>query len=160
DLRKAYWLVAGIGGGDPNDVSLGSAVWVDHVIDGDLAYELDARQIPSDWPTGYVPLGKATPYQQPMSTERAAVFSLDPDCRTWPCELTRHRRWGDSDELKGSAARFGGSANPRGPPFVARGDQVTASTFWHGSKMENWANEWARYYTAGKGNYMVCAMED
>jgi purine nucleoside permease len=27
DLSKAYWMVAGIGGGDPVDVSLGSAVW-------------------------------------------------------------------------------------------------------------------------------------
>jgi purine nucleoside permease len=39
DLTKTYWLVAGIGGGDPADVSLGTAVWADHVIDGDLAFE-------------------------------------------------------------------------------------------------------------------------
>src|SRR6267154_576141 len=66
DLSKAYWLVAGIGGGDPADVSLGSAVWADHVLDGDLAYEIDARQIPENWPTGYVPLRKASPYEQPV----------------------------------------------------------------------------------------------
>ena len=47
DLSKAYWVVAGIGGGDPADVSLGSAVWADHVVDGDIAYEVDARDIPS-----------------------------------------------------------------------------------------------------------------
>ena len=58
DLSKAYWIVAGIGGGDPADVSLGSAVWADHVVDGDLAFEIDARQIPANWPTGYVPLRK------------------------------------------------------------------------------------------------------
>lgn len=42
DLTKAYWLVAGIGGGDPADVSLASVVWATHVVDGDLAYEIDA----------------------------------------------------------------------------------------------------------------------
>ena len=26
--------------------------------------------------------------------------------------------------------------------------------------MEEWAKEWVRYYTGGKGNYVVCAMED
>jgi purine nucleoside permease len=26
--------------------------------------------------------------------------------------------------------------------------------------MDEWANAWTRYYTAGKGNYMVAAMED
>src|SRR5579864_4251946 len=31
DLSKAYWVIAGIGGGDPADVSLGSAVWADYV---------------------------------------------------------------------------------------------------------------------------------
>src|SRR5579863_4278944 len=69
DLSKAYWIVAGIGGGDPADVSLGSAVWADHVIDGDLAYEIDAREIPKDWPTGYVPLHKTKPYAQPVKAE-------------------------------------------------------------------------------------------
>src|SRR6267378_3564746 len=51
DLTKAYWLIAGIGGGDPADVSLGSAVWANHVIDGDIGYEIDAREIPQNWPT-------------------------------------------------------------------------------------------------------------
>src|SRR5260370_558629 len=66
DLSKAYWVVAGIGGGDPADVSLGSAVWADHVIDGDIAYEIDAREIPADWPTGMVPLRKLRPYEAPV----------------------------------------------------------------------------------------------
>lgn len=54
DFSKAYWIVAGIGGGDPTDVSLGSAVWADHVIDSDLAYEIDTREIPRNWATGMV----------------------------------------------------------------------------------------------------------
>jgi purine nucleoside permease len=26
--------------------------------------------------------------------------------------------------------------------------------------MNEWANAWTRYYTSGKGNYMISAMED
>jgi purine nucleoside permease len=79
DLSKGYWIIAGIGGGDPTDVSLGSAVWANHVIDGDLAFEIDARQIPEDWPTGYVPLRKATPYEEPVRSElEGEVYTLDP----------------------------------------------------------------------------------
>src|SRR5262245_2891958 len=33
DVSKAYWIVAGIAGGDPNDVSLGSAAWANYVLD-------------------------------------------------------------------------------------------------------------------------------
>ena len=65
DFSKAYWIVAGIGGGDPADVSLGSAIWCDYVVDGDLSFEIDARQIPDTWPTGYIPLRRGTPYEQP-----------------------------------------------------------------------------------------------
>src|SRR5271163_3969293 len=78
DLTKAYWIVAGIGGGDPADVSLGSAVWADHVVDGDLAYEIDARQIPENWTTGYVPLRKETPYELPVRTDlEGEVYTLN-----------------------------------------------------------------------------------
>ena len=65
DLRKAYWVVAGIAGIDPDDGSTGSAVWAEWVVDGDLAHEIDAREIPPEWQTGYVPLRKTTPYEMP-----------------------------------------------------------------------------------------------
>ncbi len=32
DFSKAYWIVTGIGGGDPADVSVGSAVWADYAV--------------------------------------------------------------------------------------------------------------------------------
>ncbi len=160
DLSKAYWMVAGIGGGAPSDVSLGSAVWVDHVVDGDLAFELDARQIPENWPTGYVPLGKSAPFEQPMDEKRAGIFTLNPELTAWAFWLTHDVPLADSDDLKRYRARFAGFPNALRAPFVTRGDQISSSTFWHGSKMEEWAKEWVRYYTGGRGNYVVCAMED
>jgi purine nucleoside permease len=161
DLSKAYWVVAGIGGGDPADVSLGSAVWADHVIDGDLAFEIDARQIPEGWTTGYVPLRKETPYEQPVRSElEGEVYTLNAALVRWAFQLTRDVALADSDVLRKARARFAGFPNAVRAPFVARGDTMSASTFWHGSKMEDWANAWTKYYTGGKGNYMVAAMED
>jgi len=64
DFSKAYWLVAGISGIDPNDGSMGSAVWTDYVVDGGLAHEIDAREIPDDWKTGYTPLRSPRPYDR------------------------------------------------------------------------------------------------
>jgi purine nucleoside permease len=160
DFSKAYWIVAGIGGGDPADVSVGSAVWVDHVVDGDLAFEIDARQIPASWPTGYVPLRKATPYETPADDSYGEMYRLNPSLVGWAFRLTQDVSLADSDALRKSRARFAGFPNAMKAPFVTRGDTLSASTFWHGSKLEDWANAWTRYYTAGKGNYMVAAMED
>lgn len=160
DLSKAYWIVAGIGGGDPADVSVGSAVWADHVVDGDLAFEIDARQIPGSWPTGHVPLRKGTPYEKPASDVYGEMYALNPALVGWAFRLTQDVPLADSDALRKSRARFTGFPNALKPPFVARGDTLSAGTFWHGSKLDEWANEWTRYYTGGKGNYMVSAMED
>jgi purine nucleoside permease len=148
DLSKAYWIVAGIGGGDPADVSLGSAVWAEHVIDGDLAFEIDARQIPENWPTGYVPLRKGTPYEQPVRSElEGEVYTLNAGLVRWALQLARDVTLADSNDLRKARTRFTGFPNAVRAPFVARGDTMSASTFWHGSKMEDWANQWTKYYT-------------
>jgi purine nucleoside permease len=160
DLSKAYWIVAGIGGGDPADVSVGSAVWAEHVVDGDLAFEIDARQVPESWPTGYVPLRKGTPYELPADDLYGEMYMLNPELVGWAFRLTQDLPLSDSEALRKSRMRFAGFANALKAPFVARGDVLSASTFWHGSKMDEWANAWTRYYTSGKGNYMVAAMED
>jgi purine nucleoside permease len=161
DLRKAYWLVAGIGGGDPADVSLGSAVWADHVIDGDLAYEIDAREIPQDWPTGYVPLRKSTPYERPVKRElEGEIYRLNPSLVGWAFALTKDTPLSDSEAIQQARARYTGFPNAMKPPFVARGDTMSSSTFWHGAKLNEWANAWTRYFTNGEGNYMISAMED
>jgi len=160
DLSKAYWIVAGIGGGDPADVSLGSAIWADHVVDGDLSFEIDARQIPKDWPTGYVPLRKGTPYEQPPDSAYGEVYTVNPDLVLWAARLTENVPLPDTDALRKFRSRFPGYPNALRPPFVTHGTALSASTFWHGSKLESWANAWTRYYTNGKGNYMIAAMED
>jgi len=160
DFSKAYWIIAGIGGGDPADVSLGSAVWAEHVVDGDLAYEIDARQIPESWPTGYVPLRKGTPYEAPASADFGQVYTLNSAFVAWALRHTQDVALPDSESLRASRSRYKGFPNALKPPFVTKGDQMCSSTFWHGSKMDEWANAWTRYYTGGKGNYMISAMED
>jgi purine nucleoside permease len=161
DLSKAYWVIAGIGGGDPADVSLGSAVWANHVIDGDIGYEIDAREIPADWPTGFVPLRKTMPYEQPVKAQLdGEAYTLNQDLVAWAYKLTKDVSLTDSEEMRVSRARYIGLPNAMKPPFVTRGDTLSAGTFWHGTRMDEWANEWTRYYTGGQGNYMIAAMED
>ncbi len=160
DLKNAYWIIAGIGGGDPADVSVGSAVWADYVVDGDLAFEIDARQIPQDWSTGYVPLRKGRPYELPATANYGEIYMINPDLVAWALDLTKNVSLPDSDALRKSRSRFPELINAQKPPFVTRGADLSAGTFWHGSKLEDWANAWTRYYSGGKANYMVAGMED
>jgi purine nucleoside permease len=159
DFSKAYWLVAGIAGADPVDASLGSAIWSEWVVDGDLAYEIDGREIPPEWSTGYVPLGKKVPYEQPRQEFNDAVFHLNSTLREWAYQQTKDIKLDDSPALAAVRQHYEG-ANARRPPFVLKGDTLASSTFWHGKLLDQWANDWVRYQTDGQGNYVTSAMED
>jgi len=45
ELSKAYWIVAGIGGGDPGRRIGWVAVWANHVLMATWRLKIDARQI-------------------------------------------------------------------------------------------------------------------
>ena len=160
DLSKAYWLIAGIAGVDPADATVGSAAWAEWIVDGDLAHEVDAREIPSGWKTGFVPLRKAVPYEPPKQIgDSAEVFRLDTSLVDWAYGLTRQVPLVDTDAMRKERALYVEEAARR-TPFVLKGDSLSAGTFWAGRLLNQWANDWVRYHTLGSGQYVTSAMED
>jgi purine nucleoside permease len=158
DLSHTYWMVAAIAGGSPDRVSPGSAAWARFVVDGDLSYEIDAREIPPGWTTGYVPLNKKQPFEEPAAAQDGQVYALNRGLVDWAYGLTRATSLADSDKLKQARSGYTGAAAR--PPFVTEGDEVSASTFWYGRRMDAWAAQWAPYFTAGEGVFTTTAMED
>lgn len=140
NLASAHWLVAGIAGGNPNRVDIGDLVVADWLVDGDLAFEIDEREIPDDWTTGILPLGSSRPYEAvPDITGKFGqpyqVFELG-------------EPWG-LDELRSLQ-------NCR----VHRGAVLSAARFWHGSRLNDWAECWTRFWTAGQSEFLAASMED
>jgi purine nucleoside permease len=161
DLTRAYWLVAGIAGVNPHAASLGSAAWVEWVVDADLAYEIDAREIPADWPTGYLPLGRTRPYEQPVDPDGARwVYRLDPGLVKWAHNLTGDVRLDDTQGMQEVRSCYVGCPAAQMPPSVLRGDEVSGSTFWHGELLNRHAAQWLAYWTAGRGRFVMTAMEE
>ena len=160
DLSKAYWLVAGIAGVDPADASIGSAAWAEYLVDGDLAHEIDAREIPADWSTGYFALFTRKPYDPKKSEPTGEMFHLNPALTEWAYQLTRNVELDDSPSLQKTRSAFKGFPNAQKPPFVLKGDNLAGMTFWHGKLLNDWAEKWVSYWTMGKGNFVTSAMED
>ena len=159
DFSHAYWLIAGIAGGSPDRISLGSAAWAQWVVDGDLGYEIDAREIPPGWTTGYLPLRKKTPFEAPAEPLEGQVYAINPGLTAWAFNLTRATQLDDSDKLKEIRSHFDGDAAQRAPS-VTMGDEISSSTYWHGKLMDAWAAEWVKYFSGGKGEFATTAMED
>lgn len=159
DLSHAYWLIAGIAGGSPERASLGSAVWANWVVDGDLSYEIDAREMPAGWPTGKLPLRKKEPFEAPVAALPGQVYQTNRGLMLWAYGLTKDLKLADSDHLKEIRARFEQAA-AQNPPQVLLGDEVSGSTYWHGKLMDAWADRWMSYFTNGEGRFATTAMED
>jgi purine nucleoside permease len=159
DFSRAYWIVAGIAGGNPNRISLGSAAWAHYVVDGDLGYEIDAREVPPDWSTGYIPLRKSRPFEPPATPPDGQAFELDEALVQWAFTISRNTPLPDSEVLKTARSSFDGEAAQK-PPFVTIGDTMSSSTFWHGKLNDAWASEWVNYFTGGKGQFTTTGMED
>jgi purine nucleoside permease len=164
DLSKAYWLVPAIAGIDPTAASVGSAAWAEWVIDRDLNFEIDPREMPSDWTTGHVPLGRSRPFEQPVPPldrfNGVNGYHLNPSLVEWAYRLTANVKLEDTAALRAIRAGYPRYPNGQKPPFVLKGDEVAASDWWLGERMNALAQQWVSYWTQGKGRAVTTAMED
>jgi purine nucleoside permease len=164
DLSKAYWLVPAIGGINPNFASVGSAAWAEWIIDRDLNFEIDAREIPPEWSTGHVPLGRSKPFEAPTPDldrpNGVNGYHLNPQLVDWAYQLTRGVPLDDSPALASIRAGYARYPNALKPPFVLKGDEVSASDWWLGERMNTLAEQWMTYWSGGRGLAVTTAMED
>lgn len=165
DLSQAYWIVAGIAGIDPMDSTIGSAVWTDYVVDGDLAHHIDAREIPDNWDTGYFPLFTHSPYANADSVNvedspNGEVYHLNESLAKWAYSLTKDTTLPNTPAMDALRSQYQGYPAALQQPVVTYGSHLSASTFWHGEKLNTWANDWVSYWTRSKGNFMTSGMED
>lgn len=163
DLSKAYWLIAGIAGGDPEDTSPADAVWADWVIDGDIGHEIDPREAPDNWATGYIPFRNKEPYQLPIPAEDqhwGVRYKMNSQLLNWAYQLTKDTQLTTDEGSENLRVKFKDFDGAQHQPRVRIGGHIAASTYWHGALMNDWANGWVNYWTEGKADYFTSAMED
>lgn len=164
DLTRAHFLISGVAGIDPSRGSLASVVLPEYIVDGNLTHELDAREIPADWPDGFVPIGKSRPYEQPrearFNREDGIVFRLHAPLVRWAWELTRELPLQDTQPMAERRAHFQPAQTAQRAPHVLCGDELSSTTFWHGRLLSHRARRWVDYQTRGKADYALTAMED
>jgi purine nucleoside permease len=167
DVKKAYWLLAGIAGVDPKVGAIGDAAWADYVV-GDFAKSMDAREAPTDWPYAIYPfqskLGAGHMPEQSMSygpfDHYAQVFPLDPGLTKWAYNLTKDVELYSTADI--SRFEKGWSEFPAAtlPPKVFIGASFSSNHFWHGKALNQWARDWVSMFTNGKGRFAMSNTED
>jgi purine nucleoside permease len=159
NLRQSYILIAGIGGVDPNDGTLGSAHWARFAVDSGLRHAIDPRQIPADWPDGVLGLGSEKPGKKPVWGTGTEVYRLDETLVSKVLALTVSVELADSDEAKAYRAKYT-AAPANAAPFVSICDTLSGDTWWYGSMIAKSMGNWMTLLTGGAGNYCTTQMED
>ena len=162
DLTHAYFLLNGIAGVDPKVASIGSAAWASFVIN-DVARQIDARDAPADWPYGFFPVDAKSPTPaavHPAGWFRTNSYPLNAKLTGWAYAQTKDLKLGDDPKVAAYRAEYTTYPNAQRPPFVLMGDSFASDYFWHGKVMTEFARNWVRLYTDGKGEFVMTEMED
>lgn len=159
DLRKTYFLIAGIAGIDPLRGTLGSAAWARYAVDSGIAHEIDARELPHGWTDGYFGVLTDAPDQVPRFDYRTEVFRLDEALLQKALALSRSAVLEDSEDLRAYRQHYTEAAAKQ-PPTVIQCDTLSADTWWSGSRLGDHARRWTRLLTDGKGVYCNSQQED
>ncbi len=159
DLSKTYFLIAGIAGVDPAYGTLGSAHWARYAIDGGLQNEIDAREAPADWSTGYVAIGAGAPGQKVALRYGSEIYRLDEALLQAAYRLTKDVKLADGDAAEAYRAKYG-SGPGAAPPEVTICDTVSSDTWWHGAKLAEAMEAWAKLVTDGAAEACTTQQED
>jgi purine nucleoside permease len=169
DFSKTYWLFTGISGVDPQVASVGSAAWARWVVNGDEMREIDDREIPAGWPYGLFAIGSMKPNTLPTDPnsfgsvespeELSMAYPLNQGLTLWAYGLTRNLAIPDTPALKQQRDAWKGFPNAQRAPFVFLGETLGSVRYWHGPGRTQWARDWVKLWTGGKGLFAMTNME-
>jgi purine nucleoside permease len=159
DLRKTYFLIAGIAGIDPAQGTVGSAAWAKYLVDFGIQWELDGREIPRGWKTGYLGINTKNPNEKPPLDYRSEVFQLNPQLADTAFALSHSVALSDSKEAQIARAKYR-YAPANQPPSVIQCDTLASDNWWSGTLLGQRARDWTKMLTDGKGVYCTTQQED
>lgn len=159
DLSRTYFLVSGIAGINPEQGTVGSVAWARYLVDFGIQWEIDAREMPADWHTGYLGINTKSPTEKPPLDYRTEVFQLNEALLQKAYALSRGVALSDGPQAQAARAKF--SAAPANlPPTVLLCDTLAGDTWFSGTALGQRASEWTKILTDGKGVYCTTQQED
>lgn len=159
DLSHTYFMVAGIAGINPEQGTLGSVGWARYLVDFGLQWEIDAREIPPGWTTGYLGINTKSPTEKPPLDYRTEVFQLNEALLQKAYTLSKNVVLSDGPDAQAARAKFS-YAPANQPPTVLQCDTLAGDTWFSGTALGQRASEWTRILTDGKGVYCTTQQED
>ncbi|KAE9401130.1 purine nucleoside permease [Gymnopus androsaceus JB14] len=163
DLTTTYWLIAGIAGINPKVSTIGSVTFARYAVQVALQYEIDAREKPADFPTGYIPQGSFTPEQYPGELYGTEVFELNTALRSLAVKFAKAAVLDDNKAAQEARALYGNDSAfvaATLSPSVVECDTATSDNFWIGDLLGEAFENTTTLFTNGTGVYCTTQQED
>ncbi|KAI1501351.1 purine nucleoside permease [Biscogniauxia marginata] len=142
DLSETYWLLTGIAGGAPDQVTLNSIAVARFSVQASMQHEIDAREIPAGFRTGYFPQGTLSPQDVWGNIYNSEVYELNTELRNAATAMINVTQIVDTPEAKNYRKNYA-------PDNWFTGTLLATS---YSERVASWTN--------GTGVYCATAQED
>ncbi|KZT67086.1 NUP-domain-containing protein [Daedalea quercina L-15889] len=163
NFSQTYFMIAGMAGVNPEVATLGSVTFAKYAVQVALQYEIDAREMPANFTTGYVPLGATAPGQYPTSIYGTEVFEVNEALRDLAVAFANTADLNDSAAAAAYRANYASSASYLAgtkEPSVVPCDVATSDVYYSGALLSEAFENTTTLLTNGSGIYCTTAQED
>lgn len=178
DLSRTYFLVTGIGGINPAAGTTGTVTFARWIVQLDLTFEIDAREIPSNFSSGLIPLQNNKPvfYDPtiPPADPRSAypraiygteVYQLNGALRDRFRTIATSSNLTLSDSADAARYRALYAPNPSftaatQPPQIINCDSQSSNVFWSGARLQAAFAAYTQLLTNGSSHLCITQQED
>lgn len=163
DLRSTYFLIAGTAGVNPKVATIGSVTFARYAVQVTLQYEIDARELPPGFTTGYFPQGSDSPDEYPQELYGTEVFEVNDRLRSLAVGFARTATLNDSHDAVAYRAKYAHDriyASAATRPSIVECDTATSDVYWTGELLSEAFENTTRLFTNGTGVYCTAQQED
>lgn len=164
DFGETFWVINGIAGGHPQEISYGSVTIAKYAVQVALQYEMSYNDIMADhknWTSGYWSYGSDDPLAYPENVYGTEVFELNEKLRDKALEVAKSV---EDQFVEGSERNielrklYPSPANKK--PFVKGCDVLTSDTYFSAKTLDDYFYNLTSVLTNGSATYCSTAQED
>ena len=160
DLTKTYFMIAGIAGISPYQGTSADVTFARYAVQVALQYELDARERPENFSTGYFPQGSYSPNQYPQELYGTEVFEVNDALRKIAVMAAKKAELNDTAAAQAYRANYAVGLAARSAPSVRECDVATSDNYFYGALLGDAFSDYTHLLTNGSGVYCTTAQED
>ncbi|KAL3440075.1 purine nucleoside permease-domain-containing protein [Aspergillus insuetus] len=164
NLTSTYFLIADIAGKSPKHGSTGSVTFPRFAVQPELQHEIQIRELPANFSTGYIPQGSTRPGVFPKTVYGTEVFELDARLVDIAAGFARNASLADSDAARVyrrnyimADSRYRAATRP---PGIVQCDTRTSDVYFSGHILTSTFANTTKSLTKGKGVYCTGQQED